>query len=117
MTSLTGPQQSTTPPRPSETAPRSIDLRDGTATGQAPARGPADTATAVTARVLPTKRTVQTRSGSRYEILGREVCKREPHGQRTRYVLIDMRGDRLRYTDGERLYISSPVVGTRHDPA
>ena len=65
---------------------------------------------------VPVRRTVQTRSGSRSRIHGRQVRKIEAYGDGADYILVDMRGDRLRYTDGQRLYISSPVVGTRSDP-
>jgi hypothetical protein len=61
-------------------------------------------------------RTVRTRSGSCYRLMGRRVHKDTAEGGED-YILVDTHGGRLRYTDGERLYISSPVVGVEQDPA
>lgn len=97
----------TRPPsiRPADTSPPAggppqvIDLTD-------------EPATASARTTVPVRRTLQTKSGSRYRIEGRRVRKL---GEGTDFVLIDMHGDRLRYTDGERLFISTPVIATRAD--
>ncbi|WP_370324720.1 hypothetical protein [Euzebya sp.] len=55
-------------------------------------------------------RIIRTQSGSRYRIQGETVQKLtgdEPEG---RFQLVDVHKNRLRYTDGSRLYISTPLV-------
>jgi hypothetical protein len=80
--------------------------------------GDPDVITTPSARMAhPVRRTVRTRSGSRYRIQGRRLRKLEQFGEGTDFILVDIRGDRLRYTDGERLFISSPMVSSRCDPA
>jgi hypothetical protein len=65
---------------------------------------------------MPVCRMVRTRSGSRYRIEGRRVRKLRHDAADEDFILIDTRNDRLRYTDGERLFVSSPIVTTRAEP-
>lgn len=54
-------------------------------------------------------RIVVTRSGSRYRIHGRTVTKLTDPEQPT-YELVEQTDHRLTYSDGRRLFISSPIV-------
>lgn len=54
-------------------------------------------------------RIVVTRSGSRYRIQGRTVTKLTDPAHPT-YELVEQTRGRLTYSDGVRLFISSPIV-------
>lgn len=53
---------------------------------------------------------VHTRTGSRYVVIGDTVRKLHADGREARFDLIGVRNGRLSYTDGDRVFISSPIV-------
>ena len=61
-------------------------------------------------RSSETPRTVQTQSGAKYRIDGRTVRKLTGSQPAPVFELVDIRRNRLRYTDGSTLYISTPLV-------
>lgn len=66
--------------------------------------------TSVPASSVHAPHVVRTKSGSRYRIDGARVDKITGQASPQRFELVDIRNNRLRYTDGQRLYISSPLV-------
>ncbi|HUG86827.1 MAG TPA: hypothetical protein VMM13_19815 [Euzebya sp.] len=67
----------------------------------------ADSATGVASQP---PRTVRTLSGSEYRIEGRTVRKLNGEQPAPAFELVDIRRNRLRYTDGSQLFISTPLV-------
>lgn len=58
----------------------------------------------------PPSLTVRTSSGSRYRIQGDTVTRLSGPEPGETFELVDITANRIRYTDGARLYISTPLV-------
>ncbi|WP_108668534.1 hypothetical protein [Euzebya rosea] len=88
------------PPRPVQTVPAPVP-----AVPSAPLGG--------ASRSAAGEIVVTTRSGSTYHVAGDLVLREHDDGYTETYTLIDLGDQRLRYTDGERVFVSSAVVSRR----